>query len=158
MPRRRLSRSFADAFAGFAETWLGERNMRIHTFLALLALAAGRLGALSRWEWLLLSLVIALVFAGELLNTAIEAAVDLCTDEVKPLARTAKNAAAAAVLAIAVGALAAGWWLFAPRLGLYPAAWRAWWRARPAEAGGWAIVTLVSGWLALRPGRVKPGR
>lgn len=155
---RSLSRSFADAFAGFAETWLGERNMRIHTFLALLALAAGRLGALSCWEWLLLSMVIALVFAGELFNTAIEAAVDLCTDEVRPLARAAKNAAAAAVLVIAVGAVAAGWWLFAPRLASYPAAWRMLWRTRPAEAGGWAAGALVAGWLALRPGRAKPGR
>lgn len=158
MPRRSLIRSFADAFAGFAETWLSERNMRIHTFLALLALAAGRLGALSRWEWLLLSLLIALVFAGELINTAIEATVDLCTQDMKPLARTAKNAAAAAVLAVAAGAVAAGWCLFAPRLAAYPAAWRAWWRTRPGEAGAWTVVTLAVAWLAFVPGRAKPRR
>lgn len=155
MQRRSLYRSFADAFAGFAETWLTERNMRIHTFLALLALAAGHLGALSRGEWLLLSLVIALVFAAELLNTSIEAAVDLATDGFSPLARTAKNAAAAAVLITAAGAVAAACWLFAPRLASYPAALAEWWRTEPLGITVWGVVTAAGGLAALWSGTQK---
>lgn len=158
MQRRNLWRSFADAFAGFAETWLAERNMRIHTFAALLAVAAGRLGALSRGEWLLLSLVVAFVFAAELLNTAIEATVDLAATGYDPLARTAKNAAAAAVLITAAGAIAGAWWLFGPHLTAYPAAMVAWWRTAPASAAIWTAVTTVAGVATCWSGKRKKKR
>lgn len=152
---RSLWLSFGDAFTGIAEIWLTERNMRIHTALALIALGVGYLGALSNGEWLLLSLVIALVIAAELLNTAVEATVDLATDEFRPLARRAKNAAAAAVLTVAGGAVAAGWWLFSPRLsGLQPA-WSAWWRERPLMAAVWLGLTAIAALAALLPSRPK---
>ncbi|MGE5559455.1 MAG: diacylglycerol kinase family protein [Chloroflexota bacterium] len=158
MQRRSLWRSFADAFAGFSETWRAERNMRIHTFMATLAVGAGRLGALSRGEWLLLFLTIAFVFAVELINTAIEAAVDLTTDAVRPLARTAKNAAAAAVLITAAGAVAAAWWLFVPRLPTYPAAFVGWWRLDPLGAAVWTAAALAAGCGALWVGSEKRRR
>ena len=52
----------------------------------------------------------------EIVNTALEAAVDLATDEWKPLAKKAKDAAAGAVLVSAITAAIIGLWIFIPRL------------------------------------------
>lgn len=158
MGRRNLLTSFGDAFAGVVEIWLSERNMRIHTALAFAAIGVGHLGALSRGEWLLLSLVIVLVIAAELFNTAVEATVDLVTRKQHPLAARAKNAAAAAVLCIAAGAVAAGWWLFVPRLPTLPSAWRLWWQTRPLVATVWLSLTTIAALATALPNRPKNER
>ena len=70
-------------------------------------------------SWALLALAIALVGAAELLNTGLEALVDLVSPDDHPLAKQAKDVAAAAVLVASLGALAAGafvlWDRLAPR-------------------------------------------
>ena len=67
-------------------------------------------------EWLLCIVLIGLVIATELINTAIEAVVDLACPEVHPLAKTAKDTAAAAVLVFAMTSLICGLFLFVPKL------------------------------------------
>jgi len=64
-----------------------------------------RFGPLS---WALVALAIALVVTAELLNTALEAVVDLVSPEEHPLAKRAKDIAAAGVLVASLGAAAAG--------------------------------------------------
>lgn len=56
----------------------------------------------SKIEWILLLLCIGVVISLEAINTAIERAVDLCTEEIKPLAKQAKDTAAAAVFVFAI--------------------------------------------------------
>ncbi|MDE5741405.1 MAG: diacylglycerol kinase, partial [Oscillospiraceae bacterium] len=65
-----------------------------------------------KWEYVLVGLTFSTVILAELVNTAIEAAVDLCSPEKNKLAKIAKDAAAGAVLAAAVFAVAVGVLLF----------------------------------------------
>lgn len=105
-------RAFANAFAGFAYALRSQPNMRIHLVIALAVVVAASLLGVPRPYWIALVLTIALVLALELINTALEAIVDLVTEEQHPLARIAKDTAAAAVLVAAVGAVAVGCLVF----------------------------------------------
>jgi diacylglycerol kinase len=106
--RHGLGPAFRYAFAGFAEAWRAQPNLRIHTVAAAAVVALGVVLRLRPLAWGLVALAIGLVVAAELLNTAIEAAVDLASPEDHPLAKLAKDAAAAGVLAAALAAAAAG--------------------------------------------------
>lgn len=79
--------------------------MRIHVVAALLVGAVGGALRLGVAEELALLLSVALVLSGEVLNTGLEALVDLYTREIDPHARVAKDAAAGFVLVLAVGTL-----------------------------------------------------
>ena len=107
---------FKDALNGIVVTYRGERNLRIHVVLALAAVALGVLLDVSHGEWCWIALCISLVVMAELINTAIEAMVDLASPNKHPLAKKAKDAAAAAVLIAAVFALSVGGMIFLPRL------------------------------------------
>jgi undecaprenol kinase len=100
-----------------AAAWRTQRNLRIHAALAALVVAAGALLRLPAASWALLALAIALVVAAELLNTAVEAVVDLVSPDDHPLAERAKDLAAAGVLVAALGAAAAGAFVLYERLG-----------------------------------------
>ena len=108
-----LANSFRHALAGVWMVVRSQRNARIHVVAMVLAAGAGIGVGLSRLEWAILALVIGLVLAAEWFNTATEATVDLITSEQHPLAKIAKDAAAAGVLltagvAIVVGILILG--------------------------------------------------
>jgi diacylglycerol kinase len=88
--------------------------VRIHVVIAVLALVAAWLLRLPILGWALVVFTIALVICAELLNSAIEAVVDLVSPQDHPLAKRAKDVAAAGVLvaalaALAIGALLLGW-------------------------------------------------
>lgn len=85
----------------------------------MVAVAAAGLGAwlgIGCGEWVALALCFALIPALECANTALEAAVDLASPVRHPLAKRAKDCAAAAVLLAAVGSVAVGALVFLPRL------------------------------------------
>lgn len=113
---QRLLRSFAAAWAGLAHAVRTQRNMRIHMGFAIAVAAAAAILRVSRWEACLLTIVVALVLALELLNTALEAAIDLCSPQRQPLARIAKDTAAAAVLVAAGASVMIGVVVFVPHL------------------------------------------
>lgn len=108
--------SFKFAGEGFFYALRSQRNMRWHAVAAVLAVTAGCWLGLARWEWLVLVILIGLVWAAEIVNTALETVVDLCCPQEHPLAKKAKDLAAAGVLVLAVTAAAAGVLLFAPHL------------------------------------------
>ncbi|MBS3887244.1 MAG: diacylglycerol kinase family protein [Firmicutes bacterium] len=108
--------SFRHALCGLADAWHSERNMRIHSFAAALAIIAGFWLKLDKAEWLFLLSAIFLVVTMEMLNTALERVVDLFTREYHPLARLAKNAAAGAALLASLYALVVGLIIFLPLL------------------------------------------
>lgn len=87
--------------------------MRIHLVIAALVLAAAVRLHLGRPSLLAIILVIALVLALELVNTAVEAIVDLASPGAHPLAKVAKDCAAGAVLVAALAAVAVGILAFA---------------------------------------------
>lgn len=111
-----LRQSFAWALNGLGYVLRSQRNMKIHLVIASLAVAGGALFQITRVEWGLLILTIFLVLSAETCNTAIEKTVDLVTSEYHPLARTAKNAAAGAVLLTALNAVIMGFIIFYPHL------------------------------------------
>ena len=78
-------------------------------------LAAGFFFEVSRWEWCLLILCVAVVLAAEAFNSALEYLVDLVSPGQHPLAGKAKDIAAGAVLIVAIGAALVGLLIFIPK-------------------------------------------
>jgi undecaprenol kinase len=113
---RKFLRSFGFAAAGIVSTAAREQNFRVHLVAAALAIVAGIALRIDATEWALVVVAIAGVLALELLNTAVEAVVDLASPERHPLAERAKDAAAGAVLVGAMGAAMMGAIIFVPRL------------------------------------------
>jgi diacylglycerol kinase (ATP) len=108
--------SFRYAFAGLRYLLWTQRNAKIHSAIGLAAIALGVVLGLNRYEWLILTLTIAIVLAAEGVNTALEAAVDLASPNYHPLAKIAKDVGAGTVLLTALAAVIVGLLLFLPYL------------------------------------------
>ena len=93
-----------------------ERNAQIEGVIALLAVGLGLWLGISGPEWAVIFALIALVLGLEMVNTAIEATVDLAHPGLHPLAKKAKDSAAGAVVVAAIASLAVGLVIFLPRL------------------------------------------
>ncbi|OWR29486.1 diacylglycerol kinase [Saccharibacillus sp. O23] len=115
--RRTWGDVFRNAWDGVRATASTERNFKVHLALSAAVLLLGGLLRVPRLEWGLLCLAIGLVLSAELMNTAVEAAVNLTVGErIHPLAKKAKDAAAGAVLASAFFAAVIGAIVFLPPL------------------------------------------
>ncbi len=113
-----LVASFRYAMEGLWYVLRAERNARIHLIMAVLVILVGAWLQLSAIEWVLMIAAIALVFAGEMLNTVVELTIDLITPERNSLAKRAKDVAAGAILVAAVAAAVMGLLILGPRLWL----------------------------------------
>jgi diacylglycerol kinase len=113
---RRLLRSFYFAFAGLFYLFRTQRNARVELSIGLCALGVAWWVGISRAEWGVLVLTSFCVIILEGLNTAVEAAVDLASPEVHPLAKTAKDIAAGMVLLAAIASVAVGLIILGPPL------------------------------------------
>jgi len=113
---KQLARSFGYAFQGLFYLLRTQRNARIEAVLGFLACVLGAWLHISRIEWAVVIFTIALVLILEGLNTSIEAAVDLASPEKHPLAKAAKDLAAAMVLIAAMASVAVGLLIFGPAL------------------------------------------
>jgi diacylglycerol kinase (ATP) len=92
-----------------------QRNMRIHVAAAVITLCGALFLGVDRISLAAIVFAISLVFVTELINTAVEAAVDVATERYDPLAKIAKDVSAGAVLVAAVNALAVAYLvLFVP--------------------------------------------
>jgi diacylglycerol kinase (ATP) len=105
-------RSFHHAFEGIIHATRTQNNMRLHLVAAALVLAATLYLRLQRPYVIGIVIMVAVVLAFELINTAIEALVDLMTLEHHPLAKVAKDASAGAVLVVAFAAVIVGYLTF----------------------------------------------
>lgn len=115
MPKKFI-RSFNYARAGAEHVLKTQRNIWIHLFAGLLVILAAFWLKVSRVEVAVLILAIFFVITVELINTALEEAVNLIKAENHPLAGLVKNVAAGAVLLAAAGAALVGLIIFAPRI------------------------------------------
>jgi len=113
---KRRAQSFAHAGRGILLLCLTQWNFRIHLIAALVAVSLGFYFQISAIEWVALAAVIGLVLCAEALNTAIERVVDLLEPDHHPVARDAKDLAAAAVLIASICAAIIGVLLFGPRI------------------------------------------
>ncbi|ABK61886.1 diacylglycerol kinase [Clostridium novyi NT] len=108
--------SFNYAIEGIIYAVRTQRNMRIHLVATLVVLSLCFFYDLSRLELLILTITITMVLVGEMINTAIEFAIDATTNYYHPLAKLAKNVSAGAVLITAINALFVGYIVFLDRL------------------------------------------
>lgn len=113
---RRFARSFYFAARGVCRLVRTEQNAQVHAVATVVVVTAGLWLGLSSEEWSIISLAIAMVWAAEGLNSAIETLADEVTLEQRPLIERAKDLAAGAVLLAAMGAAAAGAFIFLPKL------------------------------------------
>lgn len=104
--------SFHYAFQGLMYAVHTQPNMRVHLIIAALVLLATLVLRLERIYVIAVIIAIVIVLGMELMNTAIEAVVDLLTVAHHPLAKTAKDAAAGAVLVASAGAVSVGYLAF----------------------------------------------
>jgi diacylglycerol kinase (ATP) len=107
-----LLESFNFAFEGIIHVLRTQRNMRIHFLAAVVVLVAAVWVGVSKLELIALLLAIAFVFITEMINSAIEQAIDVATTSFDPLAKLAKDVAAGAVLIATVNAVAIGYLVF----------------------------------------------
>lgn len=113
---KKLIDSFNYAIEGIVYAVRTQRNMRIHMIATLVVLTACFLYDLAKTEILVVTITITMVISAELINTAIECAVDATTNYYHPLAKIAKNTAAGAVLVTAINAIIVGYIIFWDRL------------------------------------------
>ena len=109
-------KSFKFAFQGLRTAIKNEPNFSVQLAIATITLLLAVFLKLNTTEWLILVLVISSVLLLELVNTSIEAIVDLVSPEVKDQAKVAKDVAAAAVLISSISATIIGGFLFLPKI------------------------------------------
>lgn len=111
-------RSFGYAIEGFRTAVATERNIKVQLLVGVLAIVAGVVLRINALSWVLVLLCIGLVLFAELVNTSIEAIVDLATQDLHPLAKRAKDIAAASVFTLSITAAVVGIIVFARALGM----------------------------------------
>jgi diacylglycerol kinase (ATP) len=104
------------AFEGVLHVLRTQRNMRIHFAVATAVLILAFSYGVTKLELMALLVAISFVLIAEMVNTAVEATIDLASTSFDPLAKIAKDIAAGAVLIAAVNAIVVGYLVFADRL------------------------------------------
>jgi diacylglycerol kinase (ATP) len=112
----RILQSLNWAFEGVIHVLRSERNMRIHFAVATAVLVLAFSYGVTKLELMALLVAISFVLIAEMVNTAIEKTIDLAATSFDPLAKTAKDIAAGAVLIASVNAVVIGYLVFADRL------------------------------------------
>lgn len=116
MKIKKFTESFNHAIEGIIYTIRTQRNMKIHMVIAILVLFFSLFFDLTKTEMLILFFTITLVIVLEMVNTAIEATIDVLANYYHPLAKIAKNVAAGAVLIAALNAMVVGYLIFLDKL------------------------------------------
>ncbi len=110
--RNSLVESFNYAVEGIIHVLRTHRNMRIHFAAAVVVLVLALVLGVDRVELIALLLSISFVLIAEMINSAIEAAIDVATSSFDPLAKLAKDIAAGAVLIASINAVVVGYLVF----------------------------------------------
>ncbi len=116
MKKQPLFRSFNYAIDGVVYVLRTQRNMRVHLVVAVSVLLLSLILGVDSIQFIILMIAIALVIISEFFNTAIESAIDITTNTYDPLAKIAKDVAAAAVLVSTLVAVTVGYLIFFPKL------------------------------------------
>jgi diacylglycerol kinase (ATP) len=104
------------ALEGIIHVLRTQRNMRIHFAIAVAVLVLAIAVNVTKSELIALLISITFVLIAEMLNTGLEAAIDIATTSFDPMAKLAKDIAAGAVLIATVNALAVGYLVFAGKV------------------------------------------
>lgn len=116
MKKRSFLKSFNNAANGLVLSFKTEKNMKIHFAVAAFVLILALIFEFSKLEFIALSSSIALVLFAEMINTALEYAVDSAVKDFNPFVKMCKDISAGAVLLTAFYACMVGYLLFYDRL------------------------------------------
>lgn len=111
----KFGKSFVYATQGVLQAVKTEQNFRLHLLAAGVVSLAGIFTGLSKWEWIIVVMLIFGMFMIELVNTAIERVVDLVSPDYHLLAQQAKDIAAGACLVYAICTVIIGLIIFIPK-------------------------------------------
>jgi diacylglycerol kinase (ATP) len=108
--------SFNYAFEGIIHVLRTQRNLRIHFAIAVAVIVFALIVNVTKLELIALLISITFVLISEMLNSAVEAAIDIATTSFEPMAKLAKDTAAGAVLIASANAIAVGYLVFAGKV------------------------------------------
>jgi diacylglycerol kinase (ATP) len=114
---------FSDAFRGVRVGMRGQSSFQVHLPAALVVGLAAWALRVTRWEWCLLVLCVALVWAAELFNSAIETLARVITRDQQPEIGDALDVASGAVLVIACGSAVVGLLILGWRIAIWLSGW-----------------------------------
>ena len=112
---KRFLNSFSYSIEGLKYAYLNEQSLLIHFIVTILVILFGWMFKIEAWEWIACVMMFGFVMGAELLNTAIEAVVDMTMPDIHPLAKVAKDTASAAVFILSIAAAIVGLIIFIPR-------------------------------------------
>ena len=138
-----LLESFNYALEGIIHVLRTHRNMRFHFAAAVVVLVAAVWVGVDRIELAALLISIAFVLIAEMVNSALETAIDMATTTFDPLAKLGKDIAAGAVLISAVNAVAVGYLVFSHKLGTKASKGLDRLRDAPAEVTAIALIVTI---------------
>jgi len=129
-----------NAINGILQAARTQRHLKFHLVAAFSVLLFCFAVGVDKYEFAVVTLITLLVIVAEMLNSALEAVVDLATQESRELARTAKDIAAGAVLICAIGALIIGYLVLGPHIaGIFQGTYR----VPHYAAGNIAVLAVV---------------
>ena len=111
---KRFLNSIKYSFQGLAYAYRFEQSCWIHALLTMVGIILGIIFKIKFSEWAILLIALGAVLSVELMNTAIEAAVDLTTTEIHPLAKIAKDCGSAATFVMSIVSAIISLFVFSP--------------------------------------------
>ena len=111
---KRFLKSFKNSVDGLIYAYKNEQSLWIHGISSVVCIALGIIFQIKFYEWSIVIIALGLTLGMELINTAIEATVDLVTLEIHPLAKIAKDCGSAATFVCSMIAIASSLFVFAP--------------------------------------------
>ena len=112
----RYRKSFLHAIDGIVYAFKFEHNMVIILIATIIAIICGFIFSISIYEWLFIIFICGVIAACEMINSSIEATIDLITTDIHPLAKIAKDTASSATLFLCITALVGGIIIFVPKI------------------------------------------
>jgi diacylglycerol kinase len=114
MPR--LFKSFTYAFRGLIKAWREERNLQIHSVVAIIIIVASFVFQIKPWEWCAVLLCIALVVVMEFINSVVERLADMLKPRINIYIKEIKDIMAAATFVSALFSATVGLIIFVPHI------------------------------------------
>lgn len=112
----RFFKSIKYSLSGLYYAYRYEQSLWLHGLSTILAIIMGLIFKIKLSEWAIIFIALGAILALELINTAIEAAVDLTTTNIHPLAKIAKDCGSAASFVMAIVSIVISMFVFGPYL------------------------------------------
>lgn len=112
----RFLKSFSYSFDGLKYAFQNEQSVSVMAIITVIATTLGIILKISAIEWIFIIFVIGIVLATELINTSIEATIDLLSPDFHPLAKVAKDTASASVFIYSIVSVFLAGIIFIPKI------------------------------------------